>query len=121
MVILKNLLINHLKMKNVYNIILILPLLFFSSCGSVRMNKLFENPQDYYFLSEIELEWDGKRPTQRFKKEIKVDEPFVDRDGYILTLKKTENDSIFEIVVRIDRNIYDPPYFMDEEHLRDRY
>lgn len=85
------------------------------------MNKLFENPKDYYFLTELELEWDGKRPTQRFKREIKIDEPFVDRDGYILVLKKTDNDSIFELIIRVDRNIYDPPYFMDEEHLRDRY
>jgi len=108
-------------MKNVYNILLIITLLLFSSCGSATMNKLFENPEEYYFLSEIELEWDGKRPTQRFKKQIKLNEPFVDRDGYILFLKKTNNDSIFEIVVRVDRNIYDPPYFADEEHLRDRY
>ena len=108
-------------MKNVYNIILILSLLLFSSCGNARMNKLFENPQDYYFLSDIELEWDGKRPAQRFKKEIKIDEPFTDRAGYILILKKTDNDSIFELIVRVDRNIYDPPYFADEEHLRDRY
>lgn len=112
---------NHLKMKIGYNIILITILLLFTTCSSVNMNKLFENPQDYYFLTELELEWDGKRPTQRFKREIKIDEPFVDRDGYILVLKKTDNDSIFELIIRVDRNIYDPPYFMDEEHLRDRY
>ena len=112
---------NHLKMKIGYNIILITILLLFTTCSSVNMNKLFENPQDYYFLTELELEWDGKRPTQRFKREIKIDEPFVDRDGYILVLKKTDNDSIFNLIIRVDRNIYDPPYFMDEEHLRDRY
>ena len=110
-----------MKMKSVYNILLILSFLLLSSCGSARMNKLFENPQDYYFLSEIELEWDGERPVKRFKKEIKIDEPFVDREGHIIILRKTENDSIFDLIIRVDRNIYDPPYFMDEEHLRDRY
>jgi hypothetical protein len=108
-------------MKNVYNIFLITSFLLFSSCGNARLNKVFEKPDNYYFMTDFEMLWDGKRPVQRFVKDIKIDEPFVGENGYIYVLKKTEDDSVFRLNMRVDRTIYDPPYYKDEEYLRDRY
>jgi exosome complex RNA-binding protein Rrp4 len=108
-------------MNNLFKIFLLLLIPTIGSCGTVRMGKIIENPEKYLFVSDFEMTWNNELPVKTFEKQIKIDEPFVGQNGFIYILKKTNNDSNFVLEVRIDRNIYDPPYYRDEEHLRDRY
>jgi len=81
---------------------LLFPLLFLTAC--ITPQKIVENPQDYFYLPAIPLDWDGDYPVEVWRATIKLNEPFDGLDRYEYVLYKPEGpnmDSVFVLQVSL--------------------
>lgn len=81
---------------------LILPLLLLASC--ITPKKVLDNPQNYFYIPAIPLDWDGDYPIEVWRATIKLNEPFDGLDKYEYVLYKPEGpnmDSLFVLQVSL--------------------
>jgi hypothetical protein len=83
----------------------IIPLLFIFALSCVSSKDMIRDPENYFYISDIPMEWDGEYPVQVWRATIKLDEPiegFI--DGYEYTLSKLDDpyqDSLYILQVKL--------------------
>ena len=85
--------------------------LFLFGCTPLIPKKVLKHPQVYDFEVGVPLKWDGQYPVEVFNTEFTLGEEVIGTYGYFYTLTKhNKKDSTFILSVRLDKNIYHPPY-----------
>jgi hypothetical protein len=102
---LKNLLIDHLKMKIDYknNILtFILTVFLFSGCyiGHIP-TKVYKTPSKYGFDCMIPTYWDGEHPVRYWETTIKLGDEFTDFNGLTWVIEKHPNEED-KIIIKTD-------------------
>ena len=85
--------------------------LFLFGCSPLIPTKVLKHPQVYDFEVGVPLKWDGQYPVEVFNTEFTLGEEVIGTYGYFYTLTKhNKKDSVYILSVRLDKNIYHPPY-----------
>ena len=81
----------------------LIPFLFIlASC--ITPKQMAENPQDFFYLPAIPLDWDGEYPVEVWRATIKLNEPFNGLEKYEYTLYKLNDpyqDSLYVLQVSL--------------------
>jgi hypothetical protein len=78
-------------------------LLSFFLTGCVTQQKILKNPQEWYYLPAIVMDWNEEYPVEIWRATIKLEEPFtgIDSAEYILyKLDDPYQDSLYILQIK---------------------